>query len=158
MKIWKAHFSDEKHDTHIDIINTEGTFSDDSLSFTINGTDFFGSGFDDFHLTSPEKYDFDTNEFQLLKWETKNKGYEYSLQRFSMEITIPFPVINIKTNKTENSFLRIKYACEQSKENERSVQCILNRPLSSRQIKKQKYFYRIPSCEKQGGIFYAAKA
>ena len=28
----------------------------------------------------------------------------------------------------------------------------------SRQIKKQKYFYRIPSCEKQGGIFYAAKA
>ena len=126
MKIWKAHFSDEKHDTHIDIINTEGTFSDDSLSFTINGTDFFGSGFDDFHLTSPEKYDFDTNEFQLLKWGTKNKGYEYSLQRFSMEITIPFPVINIKTNKTENSFLRIKYACEQSKENERSVQCILD--------------------------------
>ena len=44
-----------------------------------------------------------------------------------MEITIPFPVINIKTNKTENSFLRIKYACEQPKENEKSVRYILER-------------------------------
>ena len=43
-----------------------------------------------------------------------------------MEITIPFPVINIKTNKTENSFLRIKYACEQPKENEKSVRYILD--------------------------------
>lgn len=136
MQRWKAHFKDQKHDVDIDIINSENGFGNDPLSFTINGTAFCGEGFDDFHLTYPENYDFGSQEFQLLQWGTMERGYQYDLQRFSLDITIPFPVVNKITKETENAFLHISYAFKEPAASDRLTRYILDDTTTSGDVQQ----------------------
>ena len=42
MQRWKAHYKDALHDTDIEILNTEGDYSSDPLSFVLDGITFKG--------------------------------------------------------------------------------------------------------------------
>lgn len=116
MNIWKAHYTDEHHDLDIEIQNTEGAYEDaHPLSFRIGDTLFHGMGLEDFELAKPEKYDFTSGEFTLMKHGGRNIKYGidtahfYTLQRFSMDVKIPFPVICRRTETAEESYLHIRF-------------------------------------------------
>lgn len=122
MIIFKAHFKDEKHDTDIDIVNSESGF--DSLSFEIDGVKFSGNPFD-FELAEPEKYDVDTLPFGILKTggNTRSDGskssYYYFLQRYELEMTIPVKVVRRCDDKDTGAYFRIKYEYRQPVETDK---------------------------------------
>ena len=50
MQYWKAHYKDALHDTDIQIVSTEGVYSTDPLSFTLDNIRFHGTSLGDFQL------------------------------------------------------------------------------------------------------------
>ena len=50
MQYWKAHYKDALHDTDIQIVNTEGVYGTDPLSFTLDNIKFHGTDPSSFEL------------------------------------------------------------------------------------------------------------
>lgn len=113
MKIWKAHYKDKNHDLEIDIINTEGEYSTNPLSFTINGITFHGTSLGDFQLADTEQYDKAREEFSFLKWGGRCTKYNlaseycYDLQRYSLGVKIPISLIRKKDNQSVQGYIRL---------------------------------------------------
>lgn len=124
MTIWKAHYTDEQHDTDIQIINNEQERN--SLSFAIDGISFTGSNLSDFELADPGLYDEAKEKFSLLKWSGYSKsrqGYTYDLHQYSLEIDIPVTVVRIFDSEAIAGILRIGY--QYVKHDMRKNQCII---------------------------------
>ena len=126
MITYKAHYKDELHDLDIDITHEKGK----ALTFTIDGVRFKGDNFDHFKLESPGKYSLDDLPFRLFKTggkvndekpeiETAHK-YTYTLQRYSLEVTIPVTVMRISDSRNMDAFIRLKVKLRERNENDRN--------------------------------------
>ena len=98
MKIWKAHFRDEKHDVFTDIVNTEGDYRTDPLSLTIDGVTFAGTGLCDLHPAAGTDMAKACERFNILKqggFEVADSDvpYWYTLQRYALDVSIPVTVV-----------------------------------------------------------------
>ena len=71
MQVWKAHYKDALHDTDIRIVNTEGDYNSDPLSFILDGAVFRGASLDELHSADDA---------------------QHSLRDFSLEAEIPVKV------------------------------------------------------------------
>ena len=106
MITYKAHYKDELHDLDIEITHDKGK----ALTFTIDGVRFKGDNFDHFELEEPGKYSIAALPFRLFKTGGKiyheklgielDSGYFYTLQRYSLEVTIPVTVIRISAMRS----------------------------------------------------------
>lgn len=126
MITYKAHYKDELHDLDIDITHDKGK----ALTFTIDGVRFKGANFNDFELEEPEKYSMDDLPFRLFKEGGKiyheklgievDSEYFYTLQRYSLEVTIPVTVIRISDSRNMDAFIRLKVKLRERNENDRN--------------------------------------
>ena len=126
MITYKAHYKDEFHDLDIDISHDTGR----ALTFTIDGVRFKGANFNDFELEEPEKYSMDDLPFRLFKEGGKiyheklgielDSEYFYTLQRYSLEVTIPVTVIRISDSRNMDAFIRLKVKLRERNENDRN--------------------------------------
>lgn len=126
MITYKAHYKDEFHDLDIDISHDTGR----ALTFTIDGVKFTGVDFNDFELDEPEKYSIDAMQFRLFKTGGKvyheklgielDSGYFYTLQRYSLEVTIPVTVIRISDSRNMDAYIRLKVNLRERNKNDRN--------------------------------------
>ena len=126
MITYKAHYKDELHDLDIDITHDKGK----ALTFTIDGVRFKSANFNDFELEEPEKYSMGDLPFRLFKEGGKvyheklgielDSGYFYTLQRYSLEVTIPVTVIRISDSRNMDAFIRLKVKLRERNENDRN--------------------------------------
>ncbi|NLZ47022.1 MAG: hypothetical protein GX896_10070 [Clostridiales bacterium] len=121
MKIFKAHYIDDKHDMCIDILNT-GT---NTLLFTIDEIEFSATSFGYFELSNSSDYEKAKGKFEFLKaggYSSLLKSsmeYTYFLQRY--KLTIEIPVVITKTENDINSdieaMLNVEYKLIKHDEN-----------------------------------------
>lgn len=117
MQYWKAHYKDALHDTNIQILNTEGDYSTDPLSFTLDNITFQGASLGDFCLADEIQYCEASKKFSLLKWGGNYSEYQftspyfYDLQRYGLEIEIPISAFRKKDQSltTGTLFLAFEY-------------------------------------------------
>lgn len=93
MEQWQVHYQDKQHDLNCVIENLyDDADTEQPLKMCIDGVTFWGSGFDDWELSSNEQETDITQimqRFSLLKYGYKEQGYHYWLQAYRMQITIP---------------------------------------------------------------------
>ncbi len=113
MKIWKAHFRDERHDTDIDIINTEGDYNSDPVSFTLDEVTFAGTSLADLQ---PVETDIERAQerFNICKAGGFDAPfgevpYWYMLQRYSLDVDIPVMAVRRRDNCDVQGTLHISY-------------------------------------------------
>ncbi len=124
MEIWKAHYKDANHDMDLDIINSQGNFKGDSLSFRINGYEFTGVTPDDFELKDKAAADEAQKEFCLLKWGGHYKTeYVYTLQGYSLDVQIPVKVVRISDNGLIQGFVRLCFEHNNDKKSQVRSYC-----------------------------------
>lgn len=118
MQRWKAHYKDILHDTDIEILNTEGDYSTDPLSFTLDGITFQGTGLGDFRLADPERQKEAGRKFALLKWGGHHSKYHvtspyrYDLQRYALEAEIPVSVFRKRDGQTVGGRILLAFRYE----------------------------------------------
>ncbi|MDE5598257.1 MAG: hypothetical protein K2J04_10540, partial [Lachnospiraceae bacterium] len=104
MQYWKAHYKDALHDTDIQIVNTEGVYGTDPLSFTLDNIKFHGESPSCFELADEAQYQEAAEKFCLFKYGGYNSKYHetspytYDLQRYELETEIPINVVRKKDN------------------------------------------------------------
>ncbi len=120
MQRWKAHYKDALHDTDIEILNTEGDYSSDPLSFVLDGITFKGTGPADFQLADVEQYEEAGRKFALLKWGGHHSEYHvtspymYDLQRYALEVEIPVSVFRKKDRQTVEGRILLAFRYDRS--------------------------------------------
>ena len=116
MVVWKAHYTDEYHDLDTDITNTEGDYSSDPISFTIDGITFCGTSLFDFQIFDPNLYETARKKFKILKWGgrypelNRQTPYCYDLQCYSLDIMIPIPLFKKSDSAIVQGNLRVYYS------------------------------------------------
>lgn len=113
VKIWKAHYRDKNHDVLIDIINTEGEYSSDPLSFTFDGITFKGSTIADFQVSADDA-EKASEKFSIMKAGGFSLGdsevpYWYTLQRYSLDAEIPVVVVRRSDNCVLQGMIRVSF-------------------------------------------------
>ena len=117
MQHWKAHYKDALHDTDIEIINTEGNYETEPLSFTLDNITFCGASIGYFHLADEAQYEEADRKFSLLKWGGYSSGfhitspYEYDLQGYELEVEIPINVFRKRDKCLIAGVLFLSFKC-----------------------------------------------
>jgi len=115
MQHWKAHYRDARHDTDIEIINTEEDYRKAPLSFTLNGITFRGTSLNDFHLADVEQAYEAGQKFSLLKWGGYSAAYHidmpylYDLQRYELEVQIPIGLLRKRDRRLVSGALFLSF-------------------------------------------------
>lgn len=114
MKICKAHYKDSAHDADIEIINTEGEYKNDPLSFTLDGIEFKGTSLGDFELANESQYEEAKSKFNILKsggftLAGREIPYSYRLQRYSLDVDMPVIVVRKSNGSELEAMLHISF-------------------------------------------------
>jgi hypothetical protein len=93
MKQWQAYYCDGKHNLDCIIENNYGdNDTEHTLKMCIDGVAFYGMDFDDWELSENESaanIDRALNKFLLFKYGSKEAGYRFMLQSYTLSIKIP---------------------------------------------------------------------
>lgn len=103
MEKWKVHYKDKNYDIDCEIENWyKERNSRTSLTMCIDGVEFGSYGLDDWELIeeeNEEKVQEAMKKFSLFQYGDKEDGYGYALQGYTLTITIPTYVWDIKEQK-----------------------------------------------------------
>ncbi len=93
MEQWQAHYCDGKHNLDCIIENHYGdNDTEQPLKMCIDGVTFYGMDFDDWELSENESaanIDIALHKFLLFKYGSKEAGYRFMLQSYTLSIKIP---------------------------------------------------------------------
>lgn len=107
---WQGHFCDDKNDTLVEI---ENCFSEanaaEALKMVIDGVTFCGMAFDDWALGNLGQLHTAQKRFHLLKWGSKQDGYQYDLLRYRLRVCIPTTVIIMESQKEQAAEIAFSY-------------------------------------------------
>lgn len=115
MEHWKAHYKDQFHNLNISILNTQGEYKTDPLSFEIDGIVFEGASIGDFQLADPFQYEIAKQKFNILKYggydETlkRNFKYNYCLQGYQLDVEIPVKLVRKCDMKMVQGVIKIDF-------------------------------------------------
>lgn len=142
---WQGHFSDAKHDCDIMLENNllDNRF-DEALTMTIDGVDFCGMDFCDWSVRDMTSLEHAEERFQLIKWGSRDLGYQYDLQRFRLSVAIP--VIAVESTSGKNLLAMLEFALEHlpaNNDDDNGLYFCDDKPVSRDQVVCQYFQLRI---------------
>lgn len=117
MDIWQAHYQDRNHDQDCII---EGFYDTDdaghSFKMCIGGVVFYSCGLDDWEpggtdVKGPGRAG---EQFALFRYGSREKGYHYMLQSYTLHIRIPTVLFSLEKQERMNAELDIVFAGEEN--------------------------------------------
>lgn len=116
MEKWQAHYKDKHHDIDCFIENFYNDNSEEvALKLTMDGVTFWSDELDDWELSeseTKESVEKATKKFSLFQYGDKEKGYRYRLEDYTLSITIPTEVWELKQQKKLCGELHIVFSSE----------------------------------------------
>ena len=112
MEIWDAHYRDEYHDLDCEILNY-GSGESDPFRLCIDGVTFKGCDLDDWEIDA-KTYEADRENidrrFSIFRFGSREKGYHYMLQGYSLSLWIPVVMFSTERQRREQGELEIVYS------------------------------------------------